>query len=292
MPESDELLLGLIGYPLGHSLSPALHEFLMNAIRRRGRYELFETPNDRLGETIQALTSRGTAGFNVTIPHKQAVVPYLDEISEDAQLIGAVNTVSVRNNHLVGFNTDGIAFKRVLEMKKMDMSGKTAVVLGAGGAARAVTVYLIRGGVQNIYLLNRTAARAEQAANYFFKMTGYQNILTAPLNAKAISNVLNSAQLIINATSVGMWPHIDQLPYQFNFDASHLIAVDLVYNPLETRFLRSARSAGAAVVDGLDLFIFQGIEAMKIWTRGNFTKVDCKKIRGTLIEKLKSYGTN
>ncbi len=292
MFESRDLLLGLIGCPLGHSLSPALNEFLMSAIHRRGRYELFETPNDRLGETIQALTSRGTAGFNVTIPHKEAVVSYLEEISEVAQLIGAVNTVSVRNKRLVGFNTDGVAFKRVLEMRIIDMSGKTAVVLGAGGAARAVMLYLIRGGVQNIYLFNRTAARAEQVANYFLKMTGCQNILTAPMDAKAISNVLNSAQLIINATSVGMWPHIDQLPYQFNFDASHLTAVDLVYNPLETRFLQSARAAGAMIVDGLDLFIFQGIEAMKIWTGENLSQVDDKQIRNWLIKKLKSYGTD
>lgn len=292
MPETDELLLGLIGYPLGHSLSPALHEFLMSAIQRRGRYELFETPNDCLGETIQILKSRSAGGFNVTIPHKQAVIAHLDEVSEDAQLIGAVNTVTVRNNHLVGFNTDGIAFKRVLEMKGIEINGKTAMVLGAGGGARAIVLYLIRGGVQKIFLFNRSAARADQLASFFLKTAGHQNIFTGPLNKEAVTSALPSAQLIINATPLGMWPHVDQLPYQFNFDASNHIAVDLVYNPLVTRFLQSARAAGAAIVDGLDMFIFQGIEAMKIWTGENLSPVDFNKIRNRLLEKLKSHGPN
>ncbi len=283
-------MFGLIGYPLQHSLSPFLHEYLLHENNQNGCYHAFEIEKEKLDDAVLGLKSLGFIGFNVTIPFKQLIMSHLDKISEEAQLIGAVNTVLIKNSSLHGFNTDGKGFNLALQKSKVVVKNKTAVILGAGGACRAILVSLILGGIDKMYLFNRTLSRAEQLVEEVVKATGFSNFHTGELQELQLSQSLESSQLIINTTPLGMWPKIEVMPYNFNFDAKNITAIDLIYNPLETRFLKSAQKAGAKTVDGLDMFIYQGVESLKIWTEG---KVDInfnfKKLRTFLNEKMQTH---
>jgi shikimate dehydrogenase len=281
------LRLGLLGHPLGHSLSPIMHEHLLKELNRPGNYELLETPRYQLEDRVARLRTDGLHGFNVTIPFKQRIVPLLDEIDEDAKLAGAVNTVLIRRKKLHGFNTDKPGFERTLKFHNIAVAKSQAVVLGAGGAARAIVLSLVHLGVRKIYLANRTISHATALVEDIGVATGVFNFITIPLNADAISGLLESVDIVINTTSVGMWPNVSDAIFEFPELHKELTAIDLVYNPLQTRFLGSAKSSGARVVDGLDLFVFQGIEAMQLWSR---RKIDLNlaypKLRALLTERL------
>lgn len=291
MFKSKPLRLGLLGHPLGHSLSPVLHEHLLKELDRPGNYELLETPRYQLEDRVAALRTDGLNGFNVTIPFKQKIVPFLDEVDEVAKLAGAVNTVLIRRKKLYGFNTDKPGFEHTLKFHDIEVAKRQALVLGAGGAARAVVLSLIHSGIRKIYLANRTMTHATALVEDIGLATGFFNFITVPLNAVAISSLLDSIDIVINTTSVGMWPNISDTLLEFPKLQKELIAIDLVYNPLQTRFLKSAKKSGATVVDGLDLFVFQGIEAMQLWSRrriGHDTAY--AKLRKLLMEHLENYG--
>lgn len=257
----------LLGYPLAHSISPAMQNA---ALAERGiretRYVKKPMPPDRMDEMIAALRAPECLGANVTVPHKQTIAGQLDELTDLARDIGAVNTVVKRadgrgGHTLVGDNTDAYGFLQALRVRRIRPKGTRVVILGAGGGAAAAAYALAQEGVREIVLLNRTLARSVELADRLNQKF--------PRLALAINDweALAGAQLVINATSVGMSPHADESPLPENsVPARYAVVFDLVYNPPATKFLRHAQKQGARVIGGLEMLIYQGARAFELWT--------------------------
>ncbi|MBI1801163.1 MAG: shikimate dehydrogenase [Chloroflexi bacterium] len=249
--------LGLIGYPAAHSLSPPMHRAALQALGLDGDYTALAVQPECLSATVRELPARDYRGINVTIPHKQAVIPLLDGLSASARAIGAVNTIVVEHGRLIGHNTDAVGFGCALARVGYEPRGQAALVLGAGGAARAVVYALTQAGA-HVTVWNRTRERAEQLARDF--------------GATAATRLLPLARcgqfsLIVNTTPVGMAPDEGGLPLPMQgrgFGAQ--VVYDLVYRPRETALLREARAVGAMPIGGLEMLVYQGAEAFRLWT--------------------------
>lgn len=266
--------LGLIGYPLGHSLSPKLHNAALRSCGLVGDYSLFPIqPDDKqsLKDLLARFCSAELTGLNVTIPHKQNVIPFLDQLTVTAEAIGAVNTIYLRRNKLIGDNTDAPGFladlKKFLAKLSSAVSGdgigqreKKALVLGAGGSARAI-VYALRKDDWNVTL---AARRMEQAGHFVDLFTNDKLQITD----FTLSNIeLSNMTLIVNTTPVGMNPNKDQSPWPENYPFPPEAAVyDLVYNPGETRFVKEARVQGLSAITGLGMLMEQAALAFELWT--------------------------
>ncbi|HPZ44289.1 MAG TPA: shikimate dehydrogenase [Bacillota bacterium] len=261
---------GILGYPLEHTLSPAMHNAAFEAKGLDFVYLPFPIEADRLQQAVAAVKSLGLVGVNVTIPHKEAVLPLLDELSEEARLIGAVNTIVNQSGRLYGDNTDGRGFLCSLRKTAGFLpSGKTVLLLGAGGAARAVAVALALAGARKIILANRSKLRAEELAAHLSSRIGTNTeVLTWPEPEGLLpGEALQAADFVVQATSLGMYPGCAQtVPLPFNLFRPGQVACDLVYNPVQTEFLRQAREAGATTVDGLGMLLYQGALAFELWT--------------------------
>ncbi len=253
--------VGLIGWPVEHSVSPAMHNAAFEALGLPWRYALIPTAPDRLERELANLRSGGFRGANVTVPHKQSVIPYLDEISEAARAIGAVNTIVTEDGRLKGYNTDADGFWRALREAGYEPAGKSALVLGAGGAARAVVYALARGGC-HVAIWNR---RAERASSLALDMRRAN--VTISVVASLSDLDLAGVDLLVNTTPVGMWPHADASPWPEALPIpEHWLVFDLVYNPVETRLLAQAKAAGAHAIGGLAMLVHQGALAFELWT--------------------------
>ena len=253
--------VGLIGWPVEHSVSPAIHNAAFEALGLPWRYALIPTAPDRLEQELANLRSGGFRGANVTVPHKQSVIPYLDEISEAARAIGAVNTIVAEDGRLKGYNTDADGFWRALREVGYEPAGKSALVLGAGGAARAVVYALARGGCR-VAIWNR---RAERASSLALDMRRAN--VTLSVVARLSDLELAAVDLLVNTTPVGMWPHADASPWPEALPMpEHWLVFDLVYNPVETRLLAQAKAAGARAIGGLAMLVHQGALAFELWT--------------------------
>jgi shikimate dehydrogenase len=257
--------LGLIGFPLQQSLSPTIHHAALCASGLEGQYKLYPVPpllegQTALEEMIQRLRRGVLHGLNVTIPHKQNVLPYLDELTPAAEAVGAANTLYMENNHLTGDNTDIPGFIADLKRQLPGLSGE-ALVLGAGGSARAVVYALLQSG----WRVTIAARRLEQAATVLRseKLPPPQAIsLDTPSLAK-----LRGVSLIVNTTPMGMIPHPDDSPWPEDLLLPAGAAIyDLIYKPLETRLMRQARLAGLAAVNGLGMLVEQGALSFERWT--------------------------
>lgn len=249
----------LLGYPLGHSISPAMQNAAFRAIGLDWQYELLETLPAELGGVVALMRADDCAGANVTIPHKQAIVELMDDVTARARKIGAVNTVFKRDGKLIGDNTDGHGFAQALRDAKVDPRDKCVAILGAGGAARAVAVTVSELGAVHIAILNRTLPRAQSLAD--FLRASFPNAVITVNDESAIA----AAYLIVNATSVGMSPRVDESPMPIAFPRE-AVAFDLVYRPAETPFLRDASRAGAQTIGGLGMLVHQGAAAFTLWT--------------------------
>jgi len=253
--------LFLIGDPVGHSLSPAMHNAALRACGLLWQYELLETPRARLAQVVQRLRADDCVGANVTIPHKQAIIEYLDEVTPLAQRIGAVNTILRRDGKLIGENTDVYGITQTLREANVALRGARVVVLGAGGAARATVFALAAEGASSIGIINRTEERAHALAD---ALRQHHPHLHVTVNQ---NDALASAHLIINATSVGMMPRSDESPLPAEVRlARNVVVFDLVYRPRLTRLLREAARAGARTLDGLGMLVHQGAAAFTLWT--------------------------
>lgn len=264
MIDARTKLLCLLGDPVAHSLSPTLHNCLIKRLNIDARYLAFRVAPQNLTQAVQGLKALGALGFNVTVPHKRQVLSLLDEVSPEAQSLGAVNTVVCRDGKLVGHNTDWIGFLHPL--KHINLKGRTALILGAGGAANAVVYALIRSNIGRIAIANRTPDQAARLVEHARVSLRFEGVEALPLEARSLGPYLEGSALLINATSAGMWPKVRETPLAANALNGGLTVYDLVYNPLETRLLREAKAAGARVIDGLDMFIGQGVAAFTLWT--------------------------
>ncbi len=255
-------LLYLIGQPIAHSLSPAVQNAALRALGLDYEYRLMSVQPRDLEKGVDELRDLSVAGFNVTIPHKVAVLPLLDELDETASAIGAVNTVVNDGGLLKGYNTDCLASVKALKEAYGDLAGCRAVILGAGGAARAVASGLAE-HAKWVMVLARDEAKAESLAEELRWRTGAEVHGGGMVEA---GKILSSADILINATPVGMSPNKDLSPIDVGALHSKLLVFDLIYNPEKTRLLLDAESLGAHIIGGLTMLVYQGAEAFKLWT--------------------------
>ncbi|MCB0045743.1 MAG: shikimate dehydrogenase [Caldilineaceae bacterium] len=261
--------VGLLGWPVSHSVSPAMHNAAFAELGLDDwRYVTLPVPPEpsaRILEAVLGLRALGLRGANVTVPHKQAVIPTLDELTPAARAMGAVNTIWIEEDRLWGDNTDGPGFVADLRQHAVDPAGKTALVLGAGGSARAVVYGLADAGCRAIVILNRTVGKAEALAE-----TMQQLFPACAISAgRMVADLARcaDADLVINCTSLGMTPNVTSMPWSADipFRAGQVV-YDLVYNPAETRLLRKASEDGAQAVGGLGMLVMQGALAFARWT--------------------------
>ena len=249
--------LAVIGYPIAHSYSPLMHNFISKEMNADFCYEAVETPPEKLGEVVLKLKNSGVVGFNVTAPHKFNVMKYLDEISEEARFFGSVNTVVNQNGKLVGYNTDAEGFYEALKYRGINPKGKHILMLGAGGAAQPVSIKLAT-KCKSLTVTNRTKERLFALKEQVKACTGI-DIKTEIDREKY--------DIIINCTSLGMGDNIGKSPLDnLSLIGEDTYCVDMIYNPWESRFLRDAKSSGAKCENGLSMLIFQGILAYRIFT--------------------------
>ncbi len=259
-------LVGVMGWPVEHTVSPAMHNVAFDAAGLNWRYVPLAVRPDRLGEAVHGLGALGFVGCNVTVPHKRAVMDHLDEITDQARAIGAVNTIVIRREgRMVGHNTDVIGFLRALAERGFWVEGKRAVVLGAGGGARAVAYALASSGAA-VTILNRTLSRAESLVADLASLFPSLPLRSLPLDSLNLSQEVSSADLLVNATSLGMWPEVQGSPWPQELSMPLSLTVfDLVYNPPETKLVRQARAAGAQAIGGLGMLVHQGATAWELW---------------------------
>ncbi len=262
---SETKLYGLIGDPVRHSLSPAMQNAAFEAVGVNGVYLAFKVPPNSLQSALQGLKAAGVAGFNVTIPHKIPVIRYLDGLDLSAASLGAVNTVVNKANRLIGYNTDGAGAVEALRRAGVRIDGLCAVILGAGGAARAIA-YSLAPKVERIVLLNRTGSRALSLARELEKALKV-DVKGVRLTADSLIESISSADLLVNATSVGMYPKAGESLVDKNLLRSDMVVFDVVYNPVETKLIRDSRAVGAKTVDGLAMLLYQGALAFELWTK-------------------------
>lgn len=248
---------GLLGAKLGHSLSPQIHQMIFEELGIQADYKLIELPAEALKTELPLLAQTYT-GVNVTIPHKIEVMPYLDDIAGEAAAIGAVNTISFKNGVSRGYNTDWLGFGMMLEYYGIEAHGKRAAVLGIGGASRAVVQYLAKRGAKEILLVSR---KPQAIPAEVVQICG--GIKTRCLSYAQLA--AESGDIIINCTPVGMYPKTGVSPVGAEIIQNFGAAVDLIYNPAETEFLRLARSLSKPAVNGLLMLAAQAVAAQEIW---------------------------
>ncbi len=260
--------LGIFGFPIGHSLSPAFQQAALDHYEIYARYEAWETSPADLGAAVARLRDCGYMGANVTVPHKVEVMAHLDEVDELARLIGAVNTIVKRGERLIGHNTDAGGFVESLRRAGgFDPEGRRALLLGAGGAARAAAFALARGGASELVIANRTLERAAAlAAELGGDGDGVIAIHLA--DAASLGEAAAHADLVVNSTTVGMrhTPEQDKSPLPDGVLGCGSVVYDMVYNPARTPLLAQAELAGATAVGGLSMLIHQGAAAFELWT--------------------------
>jgi shikimate dehydrogenase len=258
-------LTGVFGYPVAENPTIVMQEAAFDALGLDWRYLTIEVRPAELGDAMRGLRAMNFQGINLTIPHKIAVMDHLDEIASDAALIGAVNTVRRDGAHLIGENTDGKGFLRALrDDAGRDPAGAEIVILGAGGAARAISVELALAGAATITIVNRTSARGQALVEHLNHNTNVAATFAPWLGPYVPSP---EASILINATSIGLFPDVEALP-DLAYDQLRpgMLVCDVIPNPPQTRFLQQARARGAETLDGLGMLVYQGAIGFKMWT--------------------------
>ena len=270
--------VGLIGYPIKHSISPYFQQAALDYYQLDIRYEAWETVPAQLQDTVNDLRKPQNIGANVTVPYKETVLPLLDEVDELANLIGAVNTIVKKGDRLLGFNSDLYGFSEALDKEgHFDPEGKRVVILGAGGAAKAVGFALVQKNVNSLIIINRTFRRAQILADSLASYStdsssGLETIKTKiaalPWESLDSQETFSHCHLIINCTTMGMKhsPQEGQSPLRLEVIPRGVLVCDLVYNPWPTPLLELARKAGADILGGLPMLVYQGAASFKLWT--------------------------
>jgi shikimate dehydrogenase len=259
--------LGVIGYPLERSLSPAFQQAALDHLRLDIVYESWPTPDDGLETRMTTLRSPTVLGANVTIPHKESVIPRLDEIDERAGRVGAVNTIVNVDGRLHGHNTDVAGFIRALrEDGEFRPAGKRVVVAGAGGAARAVVAGLLEAKAASVSVINRTLSRANRLVEDLRAVAGGSELRALPEMYASWAAVMGSCDLLVDCTSTGTAGLDEESPVPVDLIRSSMFVYDLVYDPAETPLMAAARERGAGVLGGLPMLVYQGAAAFEMWT--------------------------
>lgn len=257
---------GIIGNPIEHSMSPLMQNFYMERTGKNLAYVPFRVEKEQLEDALKGAFALHIRGMNVTVPHKQGVMKYLAELDEDAAAIGAVNTLVYTEKGYKGYNTDGAGFKRALLNAGIPIAGRDCILLGAGGAAKAVAYILAKEGAASIYVLNRSKEKAEQLASYVNGLMGRP--IMHPLAMTEFSSIpaKERGYLAVQSTSVGMYPKTGEAVIE-SPDFYELIhtGVDIVYTPAHTRFMELVEQAGGRAINGLDMLLYQGIIAYELW---------------------------
>lgn len=243
--------LGLLGEKLGHSLSPEIHSMIFKNIECQDAYKLFEIDRDNLDKFVESIKLLKVSGFNVTIPYKQDIIKYLDSISEEAEKIGAVNTVILKDGKLKGYNTDYIGFGMLLKSNNINVDGSVCTLLGYGGACKSSLQYLLDNGAKQIYIATRNPNNF--SSNDKVKFISYENLRDI------------KGDIIINTTPVGMYPNVDVSPVDEEVIFNYNTLIDLIYNPQTTRFLEIGKNQGKKSVNGLLMLVGQAVAAEEIW---------------------------
>lgn len=251
--------VGLIGHPVGHSLSPALHNEIYRFLGLDLVYIAFDVHPEQTVQAVEGMAALGFLGFNVTIPHKERVVSILDALDPLAEAIGAVNTVIIDSGRLIGYNTDGLGFLAALRRQGFTVKGKRIAILGAGGAARAIGMTAAFEQAAAITILNRTRDRAEALSSAINRRLGV-------CIAHASDILPQDTELCIHTTALGMSPHPEGNFLEGVSLPSSMVLCDIVYNPRETALLRCAQQADLKTMGGIGMLVGQGLEAIRIWT--------------------------
>ena len=274
-------LLAVIGAPIGHSLSPIIQNAALHAAGLDYVYTALPVRADALASAVRGLRDAGIAGFNVTIPFKTEIIPLLDALSEDARRIQAVNTVVIEDGRMVGHNTDVAGFLAGFAERGIALAGKNAVLIGAGGAARAALWGLLRSGVSSVVIGVRNAAKGAALAADF---TTDGDVRAVSFDDAAWIAACSDADIVVQTTPLGMTPHTEEMP---PVDAAMIkpsaVVYDLIYTPAETRFLREARARGCETINGETMLVAQGAEAFHLWTG---KRPDVELMKRVLREEL------
>ncbi|MBN1374927.1 MAG: shikimate dehydrogenase [Dehalococcoidia bacterium] len=273
-----------MGDPIEHSVSPAMHNGSFKALGLDYVYVPFRVKKEDLASAVKAMRALNICGVNVTIPHKVDIIPLLDEIDPLAREIGAVNVLVNNDGKLTGHNTDAEGFLHVLLEHGVEPEGKNVIILGAGGAARALA-FILAGRGANLIMLNRTPGKAARCAADVSASTG-QTAEVLALNANNLADAMERGQILVNTTSVGMFPAVNDSLVPGSLMRSSLVVADIVYNPYQTRLLAEAGRAGARIINGLEMLIWQGALAFEKWTG---RKAPLNVMRKEAIHSLKYY---
>lgn len=257
--------LGLLGQPVSHSFSPSIHNAISESLGLNYTYLAYDVDPDQLETAVKGLSALGYRGTNVTVPHKTNVMPFLTEIRREARIIGAVNTILFDNNRLIGYNTDCYGFTKMLEDEAVSLGNQRVLILGAGGAARAVVASCMLSKASEIYICSRSKSKSNEYVKEF-NANQTNDIKWEALTYDEIASVNSRVDVVVNCTPLGMHPNEGRTPVDPSIFNKNCVLVDLIYNPARTEFLRIGESKGMKVINGLGMLIHQALEAYRIWT--------------------------
>jgi len=278
---------GIIGDPVEHSLSPVMHNAAFEELNLDFVYVAFRVRREELRDAITGARSLNILGLNVTMPHKNAVMRYLDETDSTARSIGAANTILNDQGRLIGYDTDGIGALNALKENDITPNGKKLLLLGAGGAGKAIAFHAAQ-EAEELVILNRTLQKAKNLAEVLRKEFN-KKINGNTLSTETIEEELKDANILVNATSVGMHPDTDKSLVPSSLLRPDLCVMDIVYNPIETKLAKDAKAVGAKVVSGIEMLVYQGAASFEIWTNRS---APVKVMKQAVLNKLSELGAH
>ena len=265
----------VIGSPIKHSLSPFLHNWVFKTLNIQAEYEKIRVKEEELHDIVQQIKNGKWDGINVTIPHKENIIKFLDAISPHSESIGSVNCIIKSNSKIIGYNTDWFGFSQLLQVNEIDVTEREVIVLGAGGTGKSILFSLKQMAVKRIILINRTFQKAKELED--------DTVIPYFLDQK--EKVIKNDSIIINTTSMGM--QTNQTPFDLRLLHQNQILIDVIYSPLETAFIKLGKKIGAKTLNGLDMFIYQGLASLDLWFGKSLSKqVNFAQIKSYLETKL------
>ncbi len=277
----------VIGDPVEHSLSPVMHNAAFKELNLDFVYVAFTVRKNELRNATAGARSLQIHGLNVTMPHKTAIMKHLDEIDPTAKFIGAINTVLNADGKLIGYITDGVGAIKALKENGVSLEGKKLLLLGAGGAAKAIAFHAAQ-EVEELKILNRTAQKAKELAEALHKKFD-RKVSGNSLSSETIKKELEDTDILVNATSVGMHPNVNQSLVDSTWLRPELCVMDIIYNPLETKLAKDAKSVGAKVISGIEMLVYQGAASFEIWTNH---PAPVKAMKEAILNKLTKRGVH